>query len=159
MLRHKLFIMTKRLLILTAILLVVISSCEKECYHKPKTMLNADFFTIEDEEELEVTLEGVSVYGVGREDSLLYENADVGRISLLLDGNSEETGFVMQVGDMADTLTFHHTETPFLYSYECGYILHFEIKDYGYTTNFIDSIDVVRTKITHRYEKHIKVYF
>ncbi len=121
-------------------------------------MVNADFFTIEEEEEGEVTVDDVSVYGLGREDSLLYDSASVRRNSLPLDPNSDITTFVVLFPENSDTLTFHHTTSPFFHSYECGYVLHYDLSGFEYSTNVIDSVRLEISKITHQYERHLKIY-
>ncbi len=140
------------------VLLALFSSCENECFHKPLSMLNADFFTIDEGEEGEVTVDDVSVFAIGREDTLLYDSASVRRISMPLDPNSDITAFVLLFGDIADTLTFHHTAAPYFYSYECGFVLHFDVSSFEHTTNIIDSLKLERPEITHKYEKHLKIY-
>lgn len=139
-------------------MIALFSSCEKECFHKPLTLVNAVFFTIEEEQEAEITVDDVSVYGLGREDTLLYDSAAVRRISLPLDPNSDMTTFVVLFPENADTLTFFHTSTPFFHSYECGYVLHYDLNGFEYTTNFIDSVIVEISNITHQYERHLKIY-
>ncbi len=105
------------------------------------------------------TIDSLSVYGVGRPDSLIYNNRKTVRsIELPLNPTANRTGFVLIFPEnITDTLWVdYQTELNFI-SAECGFTMFFDIEQVSHTNNRISFFQINQNLVTNSLEEHIKI--
>lgn len=135
-------------------------SCESEesCEQSTISALNAGFYSIVDSLPESITIDNFSVFGVGREDSLLFNQANsVSSFVLPLSPSCDTTKFVLTVGTETDTITFMYSRELHLLSMECGFTTYFYIEKTENTFNVIDSISVVKKNVTTGDDENIQI--
>ena len=140
--------------ILTIIsLIVALAACEEEYNSPPKSLLEA---TILYSNGSTSSTPKVSVYGVGQDSLLIYqEKLKSFRLPL---NNYESTGFVVLLDSIPDTLTIHHQNTFNYESIETGFYYEFWIDSIEHTFNRIDSVVVADSAVTKNWHENIKLY-
>jgi hypothetical protein len=134
-------------------------SCREECRHMPESLTGVDFYSVINGSDTQAPVDGLSVYGLGREDSLLYSLMNnIRTINLPMRGTAAETGFVFVFGEVYDTVWFSHNVIPWFHSQECGFILNFELLGTRHTVNMIDSVVIVTKEITSFDDTNIRIY-
>lgn len=136
-------------------------SCESEesCEQSTVSALNAGFYSILDSIPESTSVDNFTVYGIGREDSLIYDQASsVGSFVLPLSPSCDTTGFVFTLGAATDTVTFLYSRELHLLSMECGFVTYYYIERIDNTSNTIDSISVVNKKVTTGDDENIQIY-
>jgi len=136
-------------------------SCESEesCEQSTVSALNASFYTILDSIPESISVDNFTVYGIGREDSLIYDQASsVGNFILPLSPSYDTTGFVFTLGAEIDTIIFLYSRELHLLSMECGFATYYYIERIDNTSNSIDSISVVNEKVTTGDDENIQIY-
>ena len=77
-------------------------------------------FELKDKDLKNISLDSVSIQGVGQ-DSILYNNKkSVREVSLPLHKTQNKTQFIFSSGSLIDTLTIEHINTENFISLECG---------------------------------------
>ncbi len=155
--------MTKNILKFVGIILfatAMVSSCQtnNQCDTATESLVKINFYTIDSIEQA-VFVSPISVYGVGRSDSLLYENDSISSVSIPLSPNAETIGFVFDIGTYSDEILFEYKTSTYLESMDCGFIANYEINSVTYSTNIIDTIIILNNMVTIDNEEHIKLYF
>ncbi len=105
------------------------------------------------------TVDSLTVYGVGRPDSLIYDNRkNVRSIEVPLNPTANRTGFVFFFPEnITDTLWVdYQTELNFI-SAECGFAMFFDIEQVGHTNNRISFFQINQNLVTNSLEEHIKI--
>ena len=106
-----------------------------------------------------IKADNFTVYGIGREDSLIYDQASsVGSFVLPLSPSCDTTGFVLTLGAVTDTIRFLYSRELHLLSMECGFATYYYIERINNTTNTIDSVSVVNEKVTTGDDENIQIY-
>jgi hypothetical protein len=127
------------------------------CLENTDVLLYGRFVTLNGEHDKDTVLQGTMIYGVGREDSLLYNGA-VGKFILPLDAHRDSCAFVVAGPSLKDTLTFHYRRTTRLLSFECGFIAEFNDLRAVHTHHMIDSTAVINALVTNTNDENIKIY-
>ncbi len=148
---------------ITAVLILITSgiflSCSEECQIKPRSFAAIDFYSVVDGDDIKVPVDNFSLYGLGREDSLLYSGRDnINTISLPMNGSADESGFSFIFGEKIDTVWFTYEVIPRFLSQECGFVLNFELIETRHTSNKIDSVVIVIKEITSFDDTNIRIY-
>ena len=136
-------------------------SCESEesCEQSIVSALNAGFYSVPDSIPESISVDNFTVYGIGRADSLIYDQASsVGSFVLPLSPSCDTTGFVFTLGVVTDTVTFLYSRELHLLSMECGFTTYYYIKMTDNTSNVIDSISVVKKNVTTGNDENIQIY-
>ncbi len=136
-------------------------SCESEesCEQSTVSALNAGFYTIVDSLPESTKIDNFTVYGIGRADSLIYDQASsVGNFILPLSPSCDTTGFVFTLGAETDTVIFLYSRELHLLSMECGFVTYYYIEKIDNTSNTIDSVIVVNEKVTTGNDENIQIY-
>lgn len=136
-------------------------SCESEesCEQSTVSALNAGFYSIQDSIPESTTVDNFTIYGIGSEDSLIYDQASsVGSFILPLSPSCDTTGFVFTLGAATDTVTFLYSRELHMLSMECGFVTYYYIERIDNTSNTIDSISVVNKKVTTGDDENIQIY-
>lgn len=97
----------------------------------------------------DTVLTNVKIYGVGREDSLLYDVDEIGALFLNLNLKQNTTQFVFKTQTLQDELLFCYNQhlEPISGSGGIGVQLHLD--SVGHTSVFIDSVSVVYPDIKY----------
>ena len=136
-------------------------SCESDesCEQSTASVLNAGFYTIVDSIPKLKKINDFTVYGISREDSLIYDQASsVGSFDLPLSPNCDTTGFVFTMGTETDTIIFLYSRELHLLSMECGFTTFYYIEKINNTTNTIDSVSVINKKVTTGDDENIQIF-
>jgi hypothetical protein len=109
----------------------------------------------------DTTLKNVTIYGLGRTDTL-YNDATLTEAFLPLSYSDKEpdtTSFVLSINNVLDTLQFIHTKQLDFVSGECGYVFEFGLNKVGYSNFNIDTIKTSNPVIKYSKDaENIKVY-
>ena len=97
----------------------------------------------------DTTLTDVKIYGVGREDSLLYDEASIGSLFLNMRMDHDTTEFVFQTQTLEDDLFFSYTTRLVPVSGTAGIAMEITLDSVGHTSTFIDSVAIVYNKIKY----------
>ncbi len=136
-------------------------SCESEkiCEQSTVSTLNAGFYSFQDSIPEAALIDSFTVYGIGRADSLIYDQANsVGSFDLPLSHFVDTAGFVLTLGTETDTIRFLYSRELHLISMECGFTTYYYIESIDNTSNVIDSVSVVNEKVTNGDYENIKIY-
>ncbi|HEX5552913.1 MAG TPA: DUF6452 family protein [Chitinophagaceae bacterium] len=139
-------------------------SCEdyKDCNSPVATSLGIHFYHLVDGVERDSILPALTMYGIGRSDSLLADTAAVDRLYVPLNPNADSTGFFLQPDSTmahGDTLTVAYTHSLQFVSSGCGFTTFYDIDTVYYTTHYIDSIAVPTKKIITTNATNLKIYY
>ncbi len=136
-------------------------SCESEkiCEQSTDSKLNGGFYSVLDSIPEAISVDDLTVWGIGREDSLIYNQANsVGSLILPLSQSADTTGFILSLGTETDTITFLYSRELHLVSMECGFTTYYYIERIDNTSNVIDSIRVINEKVTTADDENIQIY-
>jgi hypothetical protein len=136
----------------------IFHSCEGECGELPESLSRIYFHSIIETVDRPTPVDNLSVYGLGREDSLLYSRNNIGFIDLPLNGNADESGFVLLFDNIADTLWIQYDVIPVFESPECGFMLNYELTATRHTYNMIDSVVILINQVTSFEDTNIRIY-
>jgi hypothetical protein len=135
------------------------SGCTPEsCYEETISGVKGGFY--ETGSGLNIATDSLTVYGVGMETELIYQNIK-GRkdLVLFLDPALQSCSFVIIINDVTDTLTFNYTSYPHLVSKECGYTFFHTITSHSSTNNLIDTVLIRNPRIKIPYDENIRIFF
>jgi hypothetical protein len=134
-------------------------SCNQNLCEEP-TDVNfiLGFYTMDDGIERDSVLNNLTIYGVGREDSLLYNQASARKITLPLSLLSDTSRFVFRINESSDVCVISYTRFVRLISHDCGFITEFDIHDFEHTGINIDSVAIIHPKVTNFEEEHVKIF-
>lgn len=134
-------------------------SCREECTHKPRSLAGISFHSVVEGTEQQLPVDSLSVMGLGKEDSLLYDQVNnAGSVVLPMNGSDIETAFIFKFDRGTDTLWLDYEVIPVFLSPECGFILNFELLETNHTENVIDSVVIVTSEITSFDDTNIRLY-
>lgn len=138
---------------------ILLLSCREECVYKPVSLAGVEFRSVLDGRDAEAAVDSLTVRGLGREDSLLYDNRNnIRSLTLPINAMAEESGFIFEFDGETDTLWFTYRVNPWFLSQECGFVLNFELVDTRHTANIIDSVAIVTRVITSFDDTNIRIY-
>ena len=60
---------------------------------------------------------------------------------------------------MRDTIELTHKNIPFVNNIECEAIMKYEVEDFRYTTNALDSVTLINPKITNEETTNFNIYY
>jgi hypothetical protein len=148
------------LIFIVPAIVILFTSCRGECQFKPVSLAGVNFHSVINGIDSHVVIEdSLTVYGLGREESLLYAGRNIRTINLPLDGSANETGFVVVYQFTPDTIWFSYEVIPWFMSQECGFILNFELTGVRHSAGIIDSVVIVTNEITSFDETNIRIYY
>lgn len=97
----------------------------------------------------DTTLTEIQVYGIGREDSLLYDVEHTGSLYLNMNMGRDTTEFVMKTQTLEDDLFFTYHKELVPVSGSAGIAMEITIDSVAHTSTFIDSVAVVYNKVKY----------
>ncbi len=139
---------------------LILLSCESSeiCRENTETPIRMGFYN-EDEDTEVATIDSLSVFGVGREDSLIYNNAkNVSSVELPLNITEDTTAFVFVFPGNNDTITISYERNVTLISLGCGFVTFFDINEIDFTKNEIVNIFIENEKIRNDLNEHLKIF-
>ncbi|MGQ9619514.1 MAG: DUF6452 family protein [Bacteroidales bacterium] len=145
--------------IFLSIFLTILNFCTPQsCQEETETLVGASFYkTGTGKMEAPDT---VTIYGIGKESSLLYNNAFKKSVLFLpLDAGNDKCFFIVKINSVTDTLSFIYTTFPHLISKECGYTYFHNITECNCTGNIIDTVIVMNKRITERNEENLRIFY
>ena len=143
---------------LTLVSICLSCNINRPCDEQIRFPVNTGFYYISDEEVKDTILEDITVFGIGREDSLLYDRDTTNAISYRLSPYVNATEIVIVFGSLYDTLTFDYSRELRMVSPECGFAFLFDIRELSNTSNFIDSISLIDPKLEEIETEHLKIF-
>lgn len=140
----------KYLLLILPILWVFNSSCVKnETCVSSNNKLRIDLYKAETDSTFSVaTLDSLTLYFIGNEDSLVYNNEyGISSIEIPLSDTTENLSIVLQINDGVDFMELDYKPYFVFRSTECGVINRYEIEDVRCTGNkvsllYLENIDI-----------------
>lgn len=104
-------------------------------------------------------IDSLTVYGVGMDDLLIYNNTETGKIELPLNPASDYADYVIINGLIYDTLKITYTTTQHFISKACGYNFFYSIESISYTRNRIDTILIINNSVNPLDEENLRTFF
>ena len=164
----------KSLYLLPAILITIVvtllaNSCATdECYDNRNALPYAGFYGVLDGKMSGVSVDSMSVYGIGAPgDSVLSEGKSaISSLYLPFRIDCDTTVYVfrpvmktMEMYGIADTVTFIYDREVRFVSSACGASYLYNIRKISYTDYLIDSVVCPGMQITNANNENIKIYF
>ncbi|QEC52627.1 hypothetical protein EDD80_10783 [Anseongella ginsenosidimutans] len=142
---------------------LLLSACEESaCDTSTRTAIQLKFYSRTTDsipKDTVITLDLEGIYGIGREDSILFEGASVSLVTLPLPLEGDSCQFVMEFPTQSDTLTLTFDRQLRYISKGCGFVTWFTIRDATITENAVRNISIVEPSVTTSNEENIKLYF
>lgn len=85
--------------------------------------------------------------------------SNIAEAHLPLNPSNGEISFNFVINDIEDTVTIDYLPEIVLYSPECGYNYQYLLKSVDYSTNIIDSIIIVNSRVTPAKIEYLRVYY
>ena len=150
-----------KLILLSLFLTIYLSSCEtkQECEIKPESFVNVNFYIDNNGTEKAVKLNLKKVYGLGRQDSLLYENDTISSVLLPLSPQVKFLTYIFEIDDLTEEISFNYKSSTYLESIECGFIANYELDSINYNNTVIDTIIIINNSVTIEKEENVKIIF
>ncbi len=147
-------------LLVSAFLILGIHACNlnKSCDKHTKFPVETGFYNSLSLSLRDTILQDITLYGIGREDSLLYNDIDTNRLNYRLSPFSDTTKIVLHAFSKVDTLTFYYNRHLELVSQACGFAMFFDIKEINFTKNFIDSLFLIDHLLDANKTEHLQVF-
>ncbi len=147
---------------------VGLSGCTGEgCIDNRSSVPLAKFYSY-DEQETPLSIDSISIYGVGQAtDSLLLDmGMKVSQVYLPLRFTRDTTQYVIRYEQRAlsapqynDTLTFIYRPYPYFESIDCGAMYNYSIDTCQYTRNVLDSVAVTHPEITNKPDESVRIFY
>ena len=134
-------------------------SCESDspCSENVVSRVNAGLYTLVEGEEVTLTVDTLTMYGISRHDSVL-SGSNVSIFNFPLSMHAESSSFIMTADTLTDTLELFYTTRLVLISTQCGFTTNFDIQSLNFTENFIDSISIVKSNVDLTDEENLKIF-
>lgn len=154
---------TLRYIVLISVILGI-ASCEdyKDCNAPVETSCGIGFYQILNGTEEDTTLPALTMFGIGREDSLLADTLPAASIAVPLDQHLDTTRFFLQPDSTlsnGDTLTVIYTRTLHFVSSGCGFTTFYDIDTAFSTHHYVDSMAIPTKKIVTTNATNVKLYY
>ena len=137
---------------------MAVPSCNDNCMGNSSGIPLAAFY----EGDKSVSVLNLTVYGIGApNDSAIIRNTAATQVYLPLRISVPSCQYVLDYNiedEPNDTITFTYDIIPFFESRECGAMYNFNITSCEYTQNFIDSVTIIKPKITNSDVVAINIY-
>ncbi len=121
--------------------------------------LQAGFYSAKSAKKADTTLSDVVIWGLGREDSSLYDIQSISKIFLNLNLNNDYTGYVIQTKTLQDTIEFWYKKELTPISGSCGVTFNLTIDSVGHTNTFIDSVSIIYPELQYKENaENVKIF-
>lgn len=159
---------TKISLILTCLcawlVILTLPSCDdyKDCNNPVDTYLGIGFYQVLNDLEEDSTLPALTMYGIGREDSLLADKEPISSVYVPLKQTLDSTSFYIcpdSTLSTGDTLTVKYRRERHFVSAGCGFTTFYTLDTVYATRHYIDSIILQTPTINTNNAKNLKIYY
>ena len=151
-----------RLAVLLLMLVLSMGCVEDEvCEEVTANPLRMGFYLLQDgQEESQAVIDSLSLYGVGRQDSMIYDNRrGVSRVEVPLDPTADACAFVLVFpGGVTDTLFVHYDRVIHMVSVECGFVMHYMLQELSFGQSVIQQVVVHDDQVIQNPDEHLKIY-
>lgn len=107
----------------------------------------------------DTSLTNVQIYGIGREDSLLYDEPAVSALFLNLNMNTDSTKYVFKTQTLQDELTITYDKHLTPVSGSGGITMELHVNSIAHTQVFIDSVAIVNRNIKYNESlENVKIF-
>lgn len=150
--------------ILLASLLAFLPGCggEPECPLNSVSQARFEFRDSKTHQPVALT-NGATVTGIANIDGTLdidtVFNQAQNYMSVPLSYTDRTTYVIHYTETMRDTIELKHKNIPFVSDIECPALMFFEVEDFRYTTNALDSVKLVNPKITNEEAINFNIYY
>lgn len=73
---------------------------------------------------------------------------------------TNQTMYIMHYSEtLRDTILLTHKNIPFVSDIECGSMMFYQVEDFSYTTNVLDSVTLVNPEINNEEKKNFNIYY
>lgn len=146
----------KALLSLSALLLLFWQCSSDTLYRSNQHAIQVGLSSIYTKKD---TMPKLSAYGLGREDSLIYDTIAVKELFLPLKFDIDSTIYVIKILQRSDTVIFYHTKEQIYISDEDGFTFNMYLTKIAFTTNIIDSAAFLNPAIIYNETlQNVKLY-
>lgn len=143
------------------LIIVLIAACSgcitESCDHPGESMAVITLYETDNNET--TVIDSLTIYGVGMDDLLIYDNSKTGKIELPLNPASDCADYVIVNGLIHDTLKITYTATHHYISKACGYSFLYTIGNVSYTKNRIDTILIINNSVNPSDEENLRTFF
>ncbi len=155
-----------KLLLLSAVCVAAVLSCTPSTCDENSTAIPlACFYASETKQS--IAIDSLTVYGVGAPgDTVIMDNGMATQVYLPLRMNTHNCQFVFHHENVAlsdprynDTLTINYDPVPYFSSMDCGAMYYYDVVNYEYTTNLLDSVRIITDRFTNADVETVQVYF
>jgi hypothetical protein len=145
-------------IILSGLILLSFSCTPGSCLEDTESFLKASFY--DDETKLLRAPDSLTIYGLGMDTIILYDNAKNVQPALFpLNPSTDHCSFIIIVNGVTDTLVFRYSSYPHLISKECGYTFYYNVEQPDPTANAIKGIYLNKSNITTVNEENIRIFY
>lgn len=144
--------------IIFLILILTIPGCSSDgCYEDIDSDVFISLNTTEDEDN--VSIDSLTVFGLGVLNDSLYQDATEENLLLPLYPGSDHSIFVILNGLVSDTITINYSSSYNFVSKGCGYNYLHTIESVSFTRNRIDTILIINNSVTPDDEENLRTFF
>lgn len=151
------------LCLLVAIAAAAIGACteEDDCTLATRAMMYCNLYQQdEDGKYITDTISTLTVTALGTDSVIINAQETVTDLTLPLRWAVDSTVLVFHYPDSElDTLTVHHTNTPYFLSMDCGYQVKQVITGVTYTQHLLDSIAIIDTEANVYGTENLRLYY
>lgn len=143
----------------------IFSSCLKNEICSPVVIeLQAGIYTFEETDGIIdtipskldlITLRGLSI----EDDYLLFDATDIDVLSLPLNNSTNESSFILSIGETKDTIRFTYEKYLLFNSVKCGVAYTYTITGINYSTNLLQDIILTKPEIDVISAENIQLVF
>jgi len=141
--------------------LFLLNSCEPDtaCKLSRNVELHISFKTWSDGTLQDTSISDLSIFGISREDSLLYDKSSVETVSLPLNPSSDSVSFVFTQNEQHDTLLLTYNREIYMLSIECGFITRYKIISASVRGQMADSLSIPESLVSTDDVTNINLYY
>ena len=153
----------KTIHLLLLMLFAIMTGCEEDsCSLTTRTVARFQF--LDSKTHASITLlQGATVTGIATvADTLNIDtvfNQAKSYMSVPLSYTNKTTYVIHYTELMRDTIELTHKNIPFVNNIECEAIMKYEVEDFRYTTNALDSVTLINPKITNEETTNFNIYY
>jgi len=142
--------------------LLALSSCIKdETCLSSNSLLITDFYTVNQNSEIvKYKMDSMSMYIIGREDSILYDNVkNIGSFNIPMADTLQQLKILLTLNNVQDTIWVDYRPYEVFRSINCGVVNRFEIKNVDYSINSIWQIYMNNNQIDESKSTNLFLFY
>lgn len=149
--------------LLLLMLFAIMTGCEEDsCSLTTQSVARFQFLDSKTHASISL-LQGATVTGIATiADTLNIDtvfNQAKSYMSVPLSYTNKTTYVIHYTELMRDTIELTHKNIPFVNNIECEAIMKYEVEDFRYTTNALDSVTLINPKITNEETTNFNIYY